>query len=60
MPLISFGSSDNSIIGPYVTIMKDCNIINSKIEDSIILKDSNIADKQIIGKIAATDGNEYC
>jgi len=51
---------DNSIIGPYVTIMKDCNIINSKIEDSIILKDSNIVDKQIIGKIAATDGNEYC
>ncbi len=51
---------ENSIIGPYVTIMNNCEIYNSKIEDSIILEDSNIADKQIIGKIAAKDGSEFC
>ncbi len=51
---------DNSIIGPYVTIMNNCNIYNSKIEDSIVLEDSNIADKQIINKIAAKDGSEAC
>ncbi len=51
---------DNSIIGPYVTIMDNCEIYNSKIEDSIILKDSNITDKQIISKIAAKDGNDFC
>ena len=51
---------DNSIIGPYVTIMNNCDIYNSKIEDSIILEDSNIADKQIIGKIVAKDGSEAC
>ncbi len=51
---------DNSIIGPYVTIMNSCNIYNSKIEDSIILEDSNITDRQIIGKIAAKDGLEAC
>jgi len=51
---------ENSIIGPYVTIMNNCKIYNSKIEDSIILEDSDIADKQIIGKIAAKDGSESC
>ena len=51
---------DNSIIGPYVTIMDNCEIYNSKIEDSIILEDSNITDKQIISKIAAKDGDEMC
>lgn len=51
---------DNSIIGPYVTIMNNCNIYNSKIEDSIILEDSNITDMQILGKIAAKDGSEAC
>jgi glucose-1-phosphate thymidylyltransferase len=51
---------DNSIIGPYVTIMNNCNIYNSKIEDSIILEDSNITYGQIIGKIAAKDGSEVC
>ena len=51
---------DNSIIGPYVSIMDNCDIYNSKIEDSIILENSNIIDKQIIGKIAAEDGNAFC
>ncbi len=51
---------DNSIIGPYVTIMNNCDIYNSKIEDSIILHDSNITDMQILGKIAAKDGSEAC
>jgi glucose-1-phosphate thymidylyltransferase len=51
---------DNSIIGPYVTIMDNCDISASKIEDSIILENSNITDKQIIGKIAAKDGTEIC
>ena len=51
---------DNSIIGPYVTIMDNCDIYNSKIEDSIILEKSNIIDRQIIGKIAAKDGSEFC
>jgi glucose-1-phosphate thymidylyltransferase len=51
---------ENSIIGPYVTIMNNCEIYNSKIEDSIILEDSNIADSQIINKIAAKDGSEVC
>ena len=51
---------ENSIIGPYVTIMNDCTFINSKIEDSIILENSHISDKQIIGKIAAKDGNNTC
>ncbi len=51
---------DESIIGPYVTIMDNCNIYNSKIEDSIILKNSNISDKQIISKIAAKDGSDIC
>ncbi|MCJ7801556.1 MAG: sugar phosphate nucleotidyltransferase [Candidatus Marinimicrobia bacterium] len=51
---------DNSIIGPYVTIMENCIVQNSKVEDSIILENSNIIDKQIISKIAAKDGNEFC
>jgi len=51
---------DNSIIGPYVTIMDNCNIYNSKIEDSIILENSNISDMQIISKIAAKDGSDIC
>ena len=51
---------DNSIIGPYVTIMNNCNIYNSKIEDSIILENSNISDMQIIRKIAAKDGSDIC
>lgn len=51
---------ENSIIGPYVTIMNNCKIYNSKIEDSIILEESNIVDKQIISKIAAKDGSEFC
>jgi len=51
---------DNSIIGPYVTIMDNCDIYNSKIEDSIILENSNINDGQIISKIAAKDGTEIC
>ena len=51
---------ENSIIGPYVTIMNNCEIYNSKIEDSIILEESNIVDKQIISKIAAKDGSEFC
>ncbi len=51
---------DNSIIGPYVTIMNNCDIYNSKIEDSIILEDSIITDKQIISKIVAKDGSEAC
>ncbi len=51
---------DNSIIGPYVTIMNNCSINNSKIEDSIIIENSKIMDKQIIGKIAAKDGTTFC
>jgi len=51
---------DNSIIGPFVTIMENCTILNSKVEDSIILKNSNITDQQIISKIAAKDGNDIC
>ncbi|NHZ84560.1 MAG: NTP transferase domain-containing protein [Planctomycetia bacterium] len=51
---------DNSIIGPYVTIMDNCNISNSKIENSIILEESNITDRHIIGKIAAIDGLDAC
>jgi len=51
---------EDSIIGPYVTIMDNCTVKNSKIEDSIILEKSNISDNQIIGKIAAKDGSEYC
>ena len=51
---------ENSIIGPYVTIMDNCNINNSKIEDSIILENSSINDHQIIGKIASNDGNVSC
>jgi glucose-1-phosphate thymidylyltransferase len=51
---------DNSIIGPYVTIMNNCDIYNSKIEDSIILEDSIITDRQIISKIVAKDGSEAC
>ncbi|NHZ87077.1 MAG: NTP transferase domain-containing protein [Planctomycetia bacterium] len=51
---------ENSIIGPFVTIMDNCNIYNSKIEDSIILENSRITDKQLISKIAAKDGTEIC
>jgi glucose-1-phosphate thymidylyltransferase len=51
---------ENSIIGPYVTIMDNCDIYNSKVEDSIILENSHISDKQIISKIAAKDGSEFC
>jgi glucose-1-phosphate thymidylyltransferase len=51
---------ENSIIGPYVTIMNNCDIYNSKIEDSIILEGSSITDGQIISKIAAKDGSEFC
>ncbi len=53
-------SIENSIIGPYVTIMNDCIVRNSKVEDSIILENSHISDKQIINKIAANDGSEFC
>ena len=51
---------ENSIIGPYVTIMDNCTINDSKIEDSIILENSSIRDQRIIGKIAAKDGSESC
>jgi len=51
---------ENSIIGPYVTIMNDCIVKNSKIEDSIILENSKIINHQIINKIAANDGNDFC
>ena len=51
---------ENSIVGPFVTIMENCTILNSKVEDSIILKNSNITDQQIISKIAAKDGNDIC
>lgn len=51
---------EESIIGPYVTIMDNCSINNSKIEDSIILENSTIIDHQIIGKIASEDGKTSC
>lgn len=51
---------EDSIVGPYVTIMDNCAINDSKIEDSIILENSEINDQQIIGKIAAEDGSEFC
>lgn len=51
---------ENSIVGPYVTIMDNCAINDSKIEDSIIIENSEISDQQIIGKIAAKDGSEFC
>ena len=51
---------ENSIIGPYVTIMDNCVIQDSKVENSIILENSNILDNQIIGKIAAKDGSDIC
>ncbi|MEE8341849.1 MAG: sugar phosphate nucleotidyltransferase [Candidatus Neomarinimicrobiota bacterium] len=51
---------DNSIIGPYATIMDNCDIYNSKIEDSIVLEHSNLVDQRIIGKIVAKDGSEAC
>ena len=51
---------DNCIIGPYVTIMNNCIVRNSKVEDSVILENSNIIDKQIISKIAAQDGSKIC
>jgi len=51
---------EDSIIGPNVTIMNDCTIINSKIEDSIILENSHISEKLIISKIAAKDGSDIC
>jgi len=50
----------NSIIGPYVTIMNNCAITNSKIEDSIILENSRISNKQMFSKIAAKDGSDIC
>ncbi len=50
----------NSIIGPYVTIMNECIIDNSKIEDCIILENSKISNKQLSGKIAAKDGTASC
>ena len=51
---------ENSIIGPFVTIMDNCSINDSKIEDSIILEESSIRDQRILGKIAAKDGSEAC
>jgi len=51
---------EESIIGPYVTIMDNCSINNSKIEDSIIIENSTIIDHQIIGKIASEDGDTIC
>jgi len=51
---------EDSIIGPYVTIMDNCSINDSKIEDSIILENSSINDQRIVGKIAAKDGSEVC
>lgn len=51
---------EHSIIGPYVTIMDNCYVNNSKIEDSIILENSSIHDQRIVGKIAAKDGSEAC
>lgn len=50
---------ENSIVGPYVTIMDNCIINNCKIEDSIILENSKIIVKQVIGKIAAKDGSDF-
>lgn len=37
----------NSTIGPFVTIMKGCHIVNSRIEDAIILWDSEIVDRNV-------------
>lgn len=50
----------DSTIGPYVTIMEQCNIQNCTIKDSIVLKDSTLVDRQIEGKIVGTDGSQWC
>jgi len=40
--------------------MDNCVIQDSKVENSIILENSNIIDQQIISKIAAKDGSDIC
>lgn len=50
----------DSTIGPYVTIMEQCDIKNCTIKDSIVLKDSTLVDQQIEGKIVGTDGSQWC
>ncbi|MFQ6606140.1 MAG: sugar phosphate nucleotidyltransferase [Fidelibacterota bacterium] len=50
----------DSTIGPYVTIMEQCNIQNCTIKDSIVLKDSTLVDRQIEGKIVGADGSQWC
>jgi len=50
----------DSTIGPYVTIMNQCDIQNCIITDSIVLKDSILIDQKIEGKIVGRDGSQWC
>jgi glucose-1-phosphate thymidylyltransferase len=50
----------NSSIGPYVTIMNNCSVINCQIVDSIVLDGARLKDLSINHQIVAGDGSEYC
>lgn len=49
-----------SRIGPYVTIMDNCSIHGCAIENSIILENSNLNNKNYTGRIVGKDGSDLC
>jgi len=50
----------NSSIGPYVTIMNNCNVKNCQIIDSIVLDGAQLKDLSINHQIIGGNGSEYC
>jgi len=51
---------NHSTIGPDVTIMDNCTIIDCQIENSIVLENARLRNSKIIGKIIGEDGSKFC
>ncbi|MFC1581892.1 sugar phosphate nucleotidyltransferase [Candidatus Neomarinimicrobiota bacterium] len=50
----------NSTIGPNVTIMDNCTIVDCHIENSIVLEKSQLNNNKINDKIVGEDGSKFC
>ncbi len=51
---------EHSVIGPFVTIMDNCTLIDCRVSDSIVLEGATLKRQQFSHRIVAGDGSEYC
>ncbi|NOZ04329.1 MAG: NTP transferase domain-containing protein [FCB group bacterium] len=51
---------ERSVIGPFVTVMDNCTLIDCNISDSIILEGAALEGQKFSHRIVAGDGSEYC